>query len=114
MNRTASKVSKILDVGGLQVKRWALYFKDYLSAAANPAKGKVRMFNDGDLLVLMYVCYHWEEEPDVECIKVGLNQGEHCEDAFVEQLYVHTPLIQEPPADLDEKWRHGILLVGGG
>ena len=73
MNRTASKVAKILDVDGLQVKRWALDFKDYLPAAANPAKGKVRMFNDGDLLVLMYVWYHWEEEPDVECIKVGLS-----------------------------------------
>ncbi|MFT5028632.1 MAG: hypothetical protein ACI9VS_001060, partial [Candidatus Binatia bacterium] len=75
---------------------------------------KVRIFNDADLLVLIYVWHHWEEEPDVECIKVGLNQGEHCEDAFVKHLYLHTPLIQEWPDDLDETWRHGILLVGGG
>ena len=32
----------------------------------------------------------------------------------MEHLYLHTPLIQEPPDDLDETWRHGILLVGGG
>ncbi|MCK9194087.1 MAG: hypothetical protein M0P19_09480 [Nevskia sp.] len=114
MNRTAAKVAKIVGVDVSQVKRWTFDFKDYLSAAANPAKGKVRMFNDVDLLVLMYVWYYWEKEPDVECIKVGLNQGEHCEDAFVEHLYLHTPLIQEPPDDLDETWRHGILLAGVG
>ena len=114
MKRTAAKVAKILDVDVPQVKRWTFDFKDYLSTSANPAKGKVRMFNDADLLVLMYVWHHWEEKPDVECIKVGLNQGGHREDAFVEHLYLHTPLIQEPPDDLDETWRHGILLVGGG
>ena len=32
----------------------------------------------------------------------------------MEHLYLHTPLIQEPPDDLDETWRHGILLVRGG
>jgi len=114
MNRTAAKVAKILSVDVPQVKQWAFDFKDYLSAAANPAKGKVRMFSDDDVLVLMYLWHHWEEEPDVECIKVGLNSGDHCEDAFVEHLYLHTPLIQEPPDDLDETWRHGMLLVGGG
>ncbi|MBK8477260.1 MAG: hypothetical protein IPL39_13465 [Opitutaceae bacterium] len=114
MNRTAAKVAKILDADVLQVKRWTFDFKSFLSSTANPTKGKVRMFNDADLLVLMYVCHHWEEEPDVECIKVGLNQGEHREDAYVEHLYLHSPLIQDPPDDLDETWRHGILLVGGG
>jgi hypothetical protein len=114
MNRTAAKVAKVLGVDVPQVKQWTFDFKDYLSAAANPAKGKVRMFNDADLLVLMYVLHHWEKEPDAECIKVGLHQGEYCKDAFVEHLYLHTPLIQEPPDDLDETWRHGILLVGGG
>ncbi len=114
MNRTVTKVAEILSVDILQVRRWALDFKDYLSAAANPDKGKVRLFGDHDLLVLMYVGHHSEAEPEVECIKVGLNQGEHRNDAFVEHLYLHTPLIQEPPDDLDETWRHGILLAGGG
>ncbi len=67
------------------------------------------MFNDADLLVLMYVCHHWEEEPDVECIKVGLNQGEHREDAYVEHLYLHSPLIQDPPDDTSTK--HGFSLM---
>lgn len=114
MNRTTAQVAKILDVDVPQVKRWAFKFKDYLSATANPAKGMVRMFSDGDLLVLLYVVHYWEEQPDIECITIGLNRGEHCEDSYLEHLYMHTPLIQEPPDNLDETWRHGILLVGGG
>jgi hypothetical protein len=72
------------------------------------------MFNDADSLVLCYVGHYWEDELDIECIKIGLNRQEHCEMQFVKHLYLHTPLIQEPPEDLDETWRHGILLVGGG
>jgi hypothetical protein len=114
VNRTASEAAKIVSVDVSQVKRWAFDFKDYLSAAANPPKGKTRMFTDGDVLVLCYVWHEWEDEPDVDAIKVGLNLGNHYEEPSVEHLYLHTPLIQEPPDDLDETWRHGILLVGGG
>jgi hypothetical protein len=114
MNRTVSEAAKILGVDALQVKRWASVFKDYLSVAANPPKGKVRMFSDADLLVLCYVGYEWEDEPDIESIKIGLNLENHYEEVFVEHVYLHTPLLQEPPDDLDETWRHGILLCGGG
>jgi hypothetical protein len=114
MNRTTAKVAQILEVESPQVKRWAAEFKDYLSPAAKPAKGQVRMFSDSDLLVLMYISYNWEEEPDLESILTGLSRGEHREEIFLEQLYLHTPLIQEPPDDLDDTWRHGIFLVGGG
>lgn len=113
MNRTASEVAKILEVDAQQVKQWASEFRDYLSPAANPPKGSVRRFSDGDFLVLSYVWSYWEDDPDIECIKIGLNQGSHHEDSFLELLYIHTPLIQEPPEGLDEMWRHGILLYGG-
>ena len=71
------------------------------------------MFDDGDLLVLCYLWHEWEDEPDIEAIKVGLNREEHFAEPFVEHLYIHTPLLQEPPDDLDETWRHGFLWVGG-
>jgi len=96
------------------VKRWGALFEDHLSKGANPPKGKVRAFRDGDMLALCYVWHEWEDEPDIEAIKIGLNAENHYEEAFVEHLYMHTPLIQEWPDDLDETWRHGILLVGGG
>jgi hypothetical protein len=113
MNRTPSQVAKVLGADVALVKSWALIFRDYLSPAANPPKGKVRFFNDGDLLVLCYVWHEWEDNPDVEVIKIGLNHEEHFEEPFIEHLYMHTPLLQEPPDDLDETWRHGFLWVGG-
>lgn len=113
MNRTPADVAAILEVDVAQVKHWAFDFKEYLSAAANPSKGTKRIFSDSDLLVLFYVSYYWEDEPDLESIKIGLNNAEHSDMRFVEQLYMHTPLIQEPPDGLDESWSHGILLVGG-
>lgn len=114
MTRTASEAAKILGVDAALVKRWATSFGDYLSKGANPPKGKARAFNDSDMLVLCYVWHEWEDDPDMEAIKIGLNHEEHFEESFVEHLYLHTPLIQEWPEGLDETWRHGILLVGGG
>ena len=86
MNRTPADVAKILEVDVAQVKQWAFDFKEYLSAAANPSKGTKRIFSDYDLLVLCYVSYYWEDEPDIESIKIGLNQAEHSDMRFVEHL----------------------------
>lgn len=114
MNRTVAQATRVLGVDGSLVKRWALVFKDYLSHGASPGKGEARSFTDGDLLVLLYVGNEWEDDPDIEAIKMGLNMGNHHEDPFREHLYWHTPLLQEPPEDLDETWGHGILLSGSG
>ena len=63
----------------------------------------------------MHVAMHWEEHPDMENIRNGLNCEDHYDnDQFRNILYQHTPLLQEPPDDLDETWRHGIFLNGGG
>ena len=63
----------------------------------------------------MYVCDRSESgEPEVE-IRGGLDR----EDQYIsvlhrDLLYANTPILQEPPSDINETWRHGILLVGGG
>jgi hypothetical protein len=113
MNRTPSEAATVLGAEIALVERWASLFGDYLSKGANPPKGKGRAFSDGDLLVLCYVWHEWEDDPDIEAIKIGLNLGNHHEEPFIEHLYLHTPLLQEPPDDLDETWRHGFLWVGG-
>jgi len=64
MNRNVSQTALILGVEGEQVKTWAWLFKEYLSPQANPAKGSPRSFSDSDLLALMHVAMHWEEQPD--------------------------------------------------
>jgi len=114
MSRGVAQAARVLGVDDALLKRWALLFKEYLSPHANPTKGFARSFTDGDMLVLLYVFYEWEDEPDIEAIKIGLHRENHQEDAFREHLYWHTPLLQAPPSDLDETWTHGILLAGGG
>jgi len=113
MNRNVSQTARILGVDVQQVKTWAWVFKEHLSSQANPAKGCSRAFTDSDVLVLSYVTMHWEEDPDLEAICAGLNCEEQYDDRNREILYRNTPILQEPPDDLDETWRHGMLLNGG-
>lgn len=113
--RTVSQVAQILGVNVQQVKVWAIRFREHLSGQANPPKGRQRVFTDSDVLALMHVCMHWEEAPDFENIEAGLNCEDHYHnEQYREMLFSHTPLLQEPPDDLDETWRHGIFLNGGG
>jgi len=112
MNRNVSRTARLLGVDVQQVKNWAWLFKEYLSNGANPGKGRSRAFTDHDVLTLIHVALHWEGEPDVEAIRIGLDYGNH--DEYRHFLYQNTPILQDPPEDLDETWTHGILLNGGG
>src|SRR4051812_22951086 len=114
MNRNVSEAAQITEVKAAQVKTWAFMFKEFLSAQANPPKGTSRMFNDSDVLALIYISSRWETEPDLDSIRIGLAEQEHHAKEFRDHLYLHTPLLQELPDDLDETWRHGLLLCGAG
>src|ERR1022692_3164206 len=114
MDRTVSQTARVLETDIQQVKPWAWLFKDYLSARANPAKGQARTFTDADVLVLLYVAFYWEDDPDLESIRAGLNTEDHFEERFLEFLYQHTPILQEPPDGIDETWRSGIFLNAAG
>jgi len=109
MNRSVSQTAKILGVDSQQVKKWAWLFRDHLGNRANPAKGLTRTFTDTDVLVLIHVAMRWEANPDIEAIQYGLDgHYEH----YRHFLYENTPILQEPPEDLDETWTHGLLLNG--
>lgn len=110
MERSVSQTAKILGVDVQQVKRWAWLFREYLSKGANPGKGLTRVFTDNDVLALIHVALHWEEDPDMEAIQCGLD-GRYGD--YRHFLYQNTPILQEPPEDLDETWTHGLLLNGG-
>jgi hypothetical protein len=96
------------------VKAWAWSFKKHLSGQANPTKGCPRAFTDSDVLALMYVYMRSDGGDDIEEIRAGLDREDQYADQYRDLLYAHTPILQEPPDDLDETWRHGILLNGGG
>lgn len=114
MNRNPSQAARILGVDVQQVKSWAWLFKEHLSSQANPPKGTPRAFTESDMLALMHVAMHWEEHPDMENIRSGLNHEDQFDDQYRERLYQHTALLQEPPDELDETWKHGFFLNGGG
>ena len=115
MNRSVAEAARILGVDCQQVKEWAWTYKEQLGAQANPGKGQARAFTDSDVLALMYICDLSESgEPSGE-VSTGLEREDHYgNDRYRDLIYTNTPILQEAPADLDETWRHGILLSGGG
>lgn len=115
MNRSVSQTARILGVDGQQVKALAWTYRDYLCEQSNPGKGRARTFTDSDVLALMYIYDRSEDgEPEDE-IRAGLDREDHYDnDRYRDLLYANTPILQDSPEDLDETWRHGILMAGAG
>lgn len=109
---TISEVAQHLGVDRDTVKTWATEFAEHLSLTANPPKGKERQFGETDLRVLALVADYWEEDPDLENIHAMLNSGDFNEDHFAEFACLRTPLFQDVPEEIDEDWRHGVLIGG--
>jgi len=114
MKWTVSQTARIIETDAAHVKKWAVLFKDFLSAGANPPKGQPRVFSDPDLRVFAEVSKHWEPNPDVESIRADLGWLDEDDEEFRHLLYANTPILQEPPDELDEPWRHGFILNGAG
>ncbi len=107
-----SEAARIFRVDRNLVKSWAYHFSDYLGPGANPGKGIPRQFSAKDLRVLAYISMYWEDQPDLESIKIGLNTESHFEEPYDNLLTSVTPLFQELPENLDESWRHGTVISG--
>jgi hypothetical protein len=107
-----SETARIFEVDRNLVKTWAYHFSDYLGSGANPGKGLPRQFSADDLRVLAFISMYWEDQPDLEYIKIGLNTGSYYEKPYDKFLTSVTPLFQEPPENLDETWRHGTIIGG--
>ena len=112
MTFCVSEIARILGVDITLVKTWASAFSDYLKPPANPPKGTPRTFCIEDLRVLAYVALYWEDEPDIEEIKCGINSGYHYDTRCSEITTAATPLFREPPDDLNQEWRHGAVFSG--
>jgi hypothetical protein len=112
MKFAVSEVARIFNVNRDIVKTWAYHFSEYLTQGANPAKGIPRIFSVDDLRVFAYVFFHWEDDPDIESIKIGLNTDDHFEKPFNDLVGEATPIFQAPPDNLDESWRHGCVIAG--
>lgn len=106
-----SEVAKMLQVERDTVKTWAYKFSDYLSPKANPPKGEVREFTLDDVRVFSYIFMYWEEEPDFENIRYGLNSNSHYQYPYDQFILEATPLFREMPEDIDETWK-GVVFGG--
>lgn len=108
-----SEIAQILHVDRNTVKLMSFRFFEYLNKNANPVKGKPRIFNIDDLRVLAYVSIYWEDEPDIENIKIGLNTNRHFEHPLIDELITaNTPIFIDPPEEVNEDWKHGIVFGG--
>jgi hypothetical protein len=107
-----NETARLLEQDRETVKAWAYHFREYLSADANPTKGSPRRFSIDDLYVFAYVSGYWEDNPDFENIRYGLNCDDHRAEIYREFVAAATPLFQEPPEELDETWQHGALMGG--
>lgn len=109
---TVAEVARIFDVDKDLVKTWAYKFSDYLSSAANPVKGATRILTIDDIRVLAYVYQHWEDEPDIQSIKYGLNVNNHWDNEPIDNTILSLiPMYREMPDDIDESWR-GVVFGG--
>ena len=105
-----SEISKILDVEKKLIKNWVFLFSEFLSPEASPKKGIEREFNAEDICTLGYISFYWEESPDFENIKFGLNGGGQFEKPFTELATEVTPIFIEYPDDILTR---NVWMIGG-
>lgn len=110
LNFGVSDVSKIFQIDKETIKKCSYHFKEYLSKNANPEKGQERTFNVSDICTLNYILYYWENNPDFEYIKHGLNAKEQFDEPFSNVVTEIVPIFREfNDNDVDTN----IWLVGG-
>lgn len=105
----ASKVARIFGVDRTLVKTWAYHFQNYLNPNANPGKGIEREFTVDDLSTLAYIFSYWEDEPDIQAIEHGLNNGYQFEEPFKHIAMGKKPIFQEFSDDfiIEDTWMIG-------
>lgn len=105
-----SEVAELLEVDKKTVKDWSYHFSEYLSPNANPDKGIVRRFSIQDICTLGYISMYWEDSPDFENIKYGLNSNDQFEYPYNELATQITPIFREFS---DELLGGKIWMIGG-
>jgi DNA-binding transcriptional MerR regulator len=89
------EVANILKVDKELVSKWTLHFSDYLNPKANPEKGTRREYTAYDLYTLGFISMYWEDDPDLENIKYGLNSEDQFETPFSDIVIEATPIFKE-------------------
>ncbi|MDR1402150.1 MAG: hypothetical protein LBJ60_00425 [Tannerellaceae bacterium] len=94
---SVADIAKLFNVDNKNVKDWTYFFSEYLSKSSNPPKGQQRFYTVEDIRIFAYVLLYWEDEPDIEHIKFGLNSYEYYNIENINNLITQiTPIFQEP------------------
>lgn len=110
---TVSSIAKLFDVDTSTVKKWVYLFSEYLSSRATPPKGTEKVFNVNDIRILAYIYYYWEEEPDIESTKIGLNSNDYYDNDLIDNLILKiSPFVVDYHDKIDKSWKHGVLFGG--
>lgn len=110
---SVSYVAKLFKVNTSTIKKWAQTFPEYLSRDANPIKGTQRYFELDDIRVMSHIYYYWEDQPDLEHIKMGLNSNNHYDNELIDDLILKmSPFFFDYHDEMDELWNHGVLFNG--
>ncbi len=106
---SASEVARILQTDKEQIKKWSFHFSEYLNPKANPEKGQVREFSIEDLCTMSYIQMYWDENPDMENIRYGLNAEEQFQYPYNDFFTSEYPIFREYSDDIHEKrvWMFG-------
>ncbi|WP_321368518.1 MerR family transcriptional regulator [uncultured Draconibacterium sp.] len=105
-----SEIAEILNVDKNLIKTWTFHFSEYLNKKASPKKGIQREYTNNDINVLSYISYSWEEEPDIESIKIGLNCNYHLDSPFNEVAKEAIPIFRELS---ESEYLENIFVAGG-
>lgn len=95
-----SEIARILKVDKRLVKDWTYHFSTYLNPKANPEKGLEREYTTEDICTLGYISTYWEDNPDIENIKYGLNSNDQFDYPYNEFVIQAMPIFREFSEDL--------------
>lgn len=113
MKFSVADVARILKTEKEFIKTWAYKFSEYLSSNANPGTGNIRQFIREDIRVMALILTYWEEDPDIEYIKICLSSNDHFENDLINDLMIEiTPIFVVPPEGMDETWKNGVVYGG--
>lgn len=86
--------ARILKVDIEVIKEWTLTFSEYMSQGAMSRKDTDKMYCIEDIRVMSYVFMYWENEPDIEYIKIGLNSSSQYQHDLIDNFIVEiTPFF---------------------
>lgn len=94
---SVSETARLLDIDRKTIMDWSYHFFEYLSKYSNPPKGRQRFYTIEDIRIFAYILLYWENNPDIEYIKIGLNSQEYYDIEPINNLITQiTPIFQEP------------------